>query len=451
MGDRRGSGMDLHDLARRMTAAALMAVDPERLAREELARRGDRFGAALALGKAAAALARGAREALETPAAAPADPPSYPTSPVRPPRSWLGAEDGRPSPPRPPERWPRANGLERWLARNPVAAPPGPDLRRRLGLRRASRAGAHPGRPRRHPTRPARLGPPHPDRQRRPQAPLPTEGGGALRALQAPRADDFPASSSCSSPTCRGTTLPPSPPVLSRPIPRRSPTPWPPSRDCPCRRASAATSPPEHGERSLRPLKPGDPFLERVETVLLGERPDRHGRRRGRGAQPWAQHRRRRPPGEAARAGRDLVGPGPGTGDQGRPWCWAARPPSRCPARPAAAAATRSSPSQRPGSLQEARTSSSSPWRPTARTAPPAAPEPRSTARPGKPIRRAGIDPKPALARHDSRTALAAVPGTLLETGPTGTNAGDLAVYLRRCPPRSLRTSGAQPLALHLG
>ncbi|MFL6195203.1 MAG: hypothetical protein ACJ75H_13595, partial [Thermoanaerobaculia bacterium] len=55
----------LHDLARRLTATALASVDPERLVREELARRGERFGAALALGKAAAGFARGAREALE--------------------------------------------------------------------------------------------------------------------------------------------------------------------------------------------------------------------------------------------------------------------------------------------------------------------------------------------------------------------------------------------------
>lgn len=46
-------------------------------------------------------------------------------------------------------------------------------------------------------------------------------------------------------------------------------------------------------------------------------------------------------------------------------------------------------------------------------------------------VQRAGIDPAAALARHDSRVALAAVPGALLETGPTGTNVGDLAVYLR--------------------
>jgi hydroxypyruvate reductase len=46
----------------------------------------------------------------------------------------------------------------------------------------------------------------------------------------------------------------------------------------------------------------------------------------------------------------------------------------------------------------------------------------------------AGIDPHTALVRHDSATALAAVHGALLETGPTGTNVGDLAVYLRWCP-----------------
>jgi glycerate 2-kinase len=46
-------------------------------------------------------------------------------------------------------------------------------------------------------------------------------------------------------------------------------------------------------------------------------------------------------------------------------------------------------------------------------------------------IRRSGIDPALALLRHDSHTALAALPGALLSTGPTGTNTADLAVYLR--------------------
>jgi glycerate 2-kinase len=41
-------------------------------------------------------------------------------------------------------------------------------------------------------------------------------------------------------------------------------------------------------------------------------------------------------------------------------------------------------------------------------------------------------NPGTALARHDSLTALEAVPGALLRTGVTGTNVGDLALYLRR-------------------
>ncbi|HYL04390.1 MAG TPA: DUF4147 domain-containing protein, partial [Thermoanaerobaculia bacterium] len=46
-------------------------------------------------------------------------------------------------------------------------------------------------------------------------------------------------------------------------------------------------------------------------------------------------------------------------------------------------------------------------------------------------LERAGADPAGALARHDSEPALAALPGALLDTGNTGTNVGDLAVYLR--------------------
>jgi glycerate-2-kinase len=45
-------------------------------------------------------------------------------------------------------------------------------------------------------------------------------------------------------------------------------------------------------------------------------------------------------------------------------------------------------------------------------------------------MRRAGADPERALLGHDSHTALATIHG-LLRTGPTGTNAADLAVYLR--------------------
>jgi hydroxypyruvate reductase len=47
-------------------------------------------------------------------------------------------------------------------------------------------------------------------------------------------------------------------------------------------------------------------------------------------------------------------------------------------------------------------------------------------------IRRTGADPAGLLAGHDSGTALRLAPGALLETGVTGTNVGDLAIYLRR-------------------
>jgi glycerate-2-kinase len=46
-------------------------------------------------------------------------------------------------------------------------------------------------------------------------------------------------------------------------------------------------------------------------------------------------------------------------------------------------------------------------------------------------IAQAGVDPAAALAGHDSQRALAVLPGALLETGRTGTNVGDLAIYLR--------------------
>jgi glycerate 2-kinase len=45
-------------------------------------------------------------------------------------------------------------------------------------------------------------------------------------------------------------------------------------------------------------------------------------------------------------------------------------------------------------------------------------------------MRDAGIDPERALAGHDSHSALAALPGALLTPGPTGTNVADLALYL---------------------
>ncbi|HYN21411.1 MAG TPA: MOFRL family protein, partial [Thermoanaerobaculia bacterium] len=50
-------------------------------------------------------------------------------------------------------------------------------------------------------------------------------------------------------------------------------------------------------------------------------------------------------------------------------------------------------------------------------------------------LRLSGFDPAAALSRHDSLAALEKVPGALLRTGVTGTNVGDLALYLRRSAP----------------
>ena len=59
-----GAPQDLHETIRRLAAAALSAVDPVRRVADALAVQGDRFSAVLALGKAAAAMARGAAPAL---------------------------------------------------------------------------------------------------------------------------------------------------------------------------------------------------------------------------------------------------------------------------------------------------------------------------------------------------------------------------------------------------
>ncbi|HET9209269.1 MAG TPA: DUF4147 domain-containing protein, partial [Thermoanaerobaculia bacterium] len=111
---------DLHDLARRMTAAALAAVDPERLTRDELSRRGERFGAALAMGKAAAPLARGTREALEPRARRLLIRPHNTPGLLDP--GWEQKTGGHPL----PDRQSVAAGerLERWLGE----IPPGPLL-----------------------------------------------------------------------------------------------------------------------------------------------------------------------------------------------------------------------------------------------------------------------------------------------------------------------------------
>ncbi len=431
-----------------MTAAALAAVDPERLVREELDRRRDRGDpvASLALGKAASALARGAREALAL---------RTPRLLIRPQRSpalldpgWEQKAGGHPL----PDRQSIAAGerLERWLgeiAPRPLLALisggasacvelPSPGLTLD-DLRATQRALLASGLPiqtvnavRKHLSR--------------------LKGGGALRALCA-----------------RGNRLPRVLALLLSDVPGDDPSAVAsgPFAADPTTFAEALAalegiqglSVPESVRRHLaagargeipETLKPGDPFLEGVETVILGSVKTavaaavavarRHGLQAAEGDLE----------GEAARAGRDLVArgrelgtalvlggettvtlSGP-TGSGGRNQELALAAARELAGGPAPAPAVNElvftlatdgedGPTRFAGATVDGTT-----W---------------------EAIRRAGIDPEAALSRHDSRTALAAVPGALLETGPTGTNAGDLAVYLRTV------SSGAQPPALHLG
>src|SRR6476661_507683 len=413
--------MPLHDLARRMTAAALAAVDPERLAREELARRGERFGAALAVGKAAAALARGAREALE---------PAAPRLLMRPHNTpglldpgWEQRTGGHPL----PDRRSAAAGerLERWLtgiAPRPLLAlisggasacveAPAADLTLE-DLAATQRALLASGLPiqtvnavRKHLSR--------------------LKGGGALRALSVgagrlPRVlalllSDVPGDDPAA--------------IASGPF-AADPTTY--------AEALAAVEGLDVPEAVRRHLATGargeipetlkaDP--PEVETVLLASVKTAVAaavsvaRRQGFHAVEGDLD------GEAVRAARDLVERGRALeGDAvalvlGGETTVTLRGEAGCGGRnqELALAAARElvagelvftlatdgedGPTRSAGGTVDGGT-----W---------------------EAIRRAGIDPQAALALHDSGTALAAVPGALLETGPTGTNVGDLAVYLR--------------------
>lgn len=408
-----------------MTAAALAAVDPERLVREELDRRRDRGDpvAALALGKAASALARGAREALAL---------RTPRLLIRPQRSpalldpgWEQKTGGHPL----PDRQSVAAGerLERWLgeiAPRPLLAlvsggasaclelpAPGLTLDDLIATQRALLGSGLPiqtvNAVRKHLSR--------------------LKGGGALRIAGSglPRAlvlllsdvpgDDLSAIGSgpfSADPTTFAEALAA---VERLDVPANA------------RRHLEAGARGEAAET----VKPGDPFLERVETVLLGSvrtavaaalaEARRHGFQTAGGELE----------GEAARAGQSLVSRGralePGTalvlggettvtlsgpaGSGGRNQELALAAARELAGSPddelvfTFATDGEDGPTRQAGAMVDGKT-----W---------------------EAIRRAGIDPEGALARHDSRSALAAVPGALLETGPTGTNVGDLAVYLR--------------------
>jgi glycerate-2-kinase len=413
--------MDLHDLARRMTAAALAAVDPERLARDELARRGERFGAALAIGKAATPLARGAREALETGARRLLIRPHNTPGLLDP--GWEQKTGGHPL----PDRQSVAAGerLEQWLAEIPpkpllslisggasacVEIPaPGLTLEDLIATQRALLASGLPiqkiNAVRKHLSR--------------------LKGGGALRATggRLPRilalllsdvpGDDPAAIASgpfAADPTTYAEALAA---VGDLPVPEA------------VRRLLAAGAQGEIPET----VKQGSP---EVETVLLGsvrtavEAAVAEARRHGFHAVDGELA------GEAMQTARELVERGRALGGisgialvLGGETTVTLRGESGRGGRNqelALAAARELAGGTGELVLTLATDGEDGPTRSAGGTVDGATWEA---------VRRAGVDPQAALARHDSRTALAAVPGALLETGPTGTNVGDLAVYLR--------------------
>lgn len=412
--------MDLHDLARRMTAAALAAVDPERLARDELTRRGERFGAALAIGKAATPLARGAREALEPRAKRLLIRPHNTPGLLDP--GWEQKTGGHPL----PDRQSVAAGerLERWLGEIPLGAllalisggasacveipAPGLTLEDLVATQRALLASGLPiqkiNAVRKHLSR--------------------LKGGGALRATggRLPRilalllsdvpGDDPAAIGSgpfAADPTTYAEALAA---VEGLPVPE------------------AVRSHLAAGARGELPETVKENPLE-VETVLLGsvrtavDAAVAEARRHGLHAVDGALE------GEAVAAARDLVARGRSLGGSGIALVLGGETTVTLRGETgrggrnqelALAAARELTGSGTELVLTLATDGEDGPTRSAGGTV---------DGHTWEAIRRAGIDPETSLARHDSRTALAAVPGTLLETGPTGTNVGDLAVYLR--------------------
>ncbi|HKV12407.1 MAG TPA: DUF4147 domain-containing protein [Thermoanaerobaculia bacterium] len=410
--------MNPHDLARRLVSVALAAVDPERLVRDALSPREKSFGAVLALGKAASALARGVRDAgarrlLVRTQSAPAllDP------------AWEQKAGGHPLSDL--QSVSAGTRLLEWLAEIPPGRPllvllsggssacvekpaPGISLDDLIATQKALLASGLPihsvNAVRKHLSA--------------------LKGGGALRVtgglasrVLALLLSDVPGDDPA---TIGSGPFVADPTTYAEALAAVSGLAIPDA----VRRHLAA------GARGEIPetLKPGDPLLDRVETVLLGSA-------RTAVDAVVAEARRRdldvlggELEGEAAAAARGLVERGralgkslvlggettvtlrgeTGRGGRNQELALAA-------AREIAGSADElvftlatdgeDGPTRAAGGVVDGAT-----W---------------------EAVRRAGIDPDAALARHDSGTALAAVPGALLATGPTGTNVGDLAVYLR--------------------
>lgn len=440
-----GPPRDLKDAARQIAAAALAAVDPARLVAAELARRGGpRFTAVLALGKAAAALARGAAPSLAAgprllirPHSAPAlgDP------------AWEELSGGHPL----PDTASLAAGerLAAWLA----ALPPGGMLLALIsgggsaclelpaaGLTLADLAAAHRalldgGVPiaavnavRAHLSR--------------------LKGGGALRLCPAPvlalvlsdvPGDDPAVVASgpfAADPSTYADAL--AALAAAARAARMAPT----TRTVPAAIQSHLAS--GIAGQIIETVKPGEPALARLTLVGIGgigtavEAAAAAARRLGFAVATGDLA------GEAAAAGKELVERGRRlpAGKGGVALVLGGETVVRLGPEPTAAGYGRGG---RGGRSQELALAAAQALRGGGRDG--AAEVVLALATDGEDgpsgaagavvdggswagMRDAGIDPQRALAGHDSHSALAALPGALLTPGPTGTNVADLALYL---------------------
>jgi len=424
------SSARLQELARRLAALAVSAVDPERLVRDELTRRGPalRCDAVLALGKAAAAMARGAR--------------ALPPIPLRPRRllvrphaspvllelGWEQLTGGHPL----PDRQSTAAGarLERWLA----------DAQEGQTLLALISGGASACVELPAPglvlddlsaTQRALLGSGLPigriNAVRKHLSAL--KGGGALRQtrgrilafLLSDVPDDDPSAIGsgpfAADPTTYADALAAVQPLEG--IPER------------------VVRHLEAGARGELPetMKPGDPDLARVETTILG------GGHTARAAVA-AELRRLgfsvtegELAGDAARAafglvvrGRALPGESVALVMSGETTVTLTGPAGRGGRNTELAlAAARELAGSTPGVEEVVLALATDGEDGSSRSAGGSV-----DGTVWETLQRAGIDPDKALEHHDSATALRSAPGALLETGVTSTNVGDLALYLRR-------------------
>ena len=419
----------LLDAARRLANTAIAGVDPERLVREELARRETRFDAILAVGKASAAMARGTREALAAMSSRGFTPRRFLIRPHSSPSlldpGWEQKTGGHPL----PDRQSLASGerLRDWLQ---GIAPeqsllalisggssaclelpaPGLELQDLADVQRVLLASGLP------------IGAVNAVRKHLSAL----KGGGALRFTRgrvlALLLSDVPGDD---------------PGTIGSGLFAADPSTFAGAMAAISLAGSAVPDKVRSWlkESSAETLKPGDPALGRVENVVIGS---------VRLAQAMVAAGAKRQgfevaegelTGEASRAGRDLVARGRALAGSsvilvlGGETTVTVRDAGGRGGRNGelALAAARALSGGLPGQEEVVLSLATDGEDGTTGTAGAAV-----DANTWEAIRRAGIDPDAALARHDSLPALEKASGSLLRTGVTGTNVGDLALYLRR-------------------